>query len=543
MGGWCGNGGGSLGCCHYETVKYAQIPDLRLAGLRWALLFAIAGYVAVVELLGNGGYLREHTVVGTVRLSLRQPTVGGCDPGNPGGDDDGGGCDNDFLPLDELPYCEQHVGTPAERRDGLAEGASSPSSRGSGGGGGAAPPSSNGNVYPCQIYEAVNAQLVRETSIVVWTKAVVQNETLVCDGTVPDENGRWTCPRTYRPAAAGAAAPASSTRPRPFYVAQPEAFTVLLDHAVAASSICETSGRRRGAQAASGGSYACSTQSSDAPSAGRLYSSQDGQCRFHSHANNSYAAPTGDALRSAAPCYIGANRTGRGQDFFPLGTLLEASGLALDGCNGRRGKGEFRAGGDGPPPDDGGDDGDGDCAQTHREAGATLLVNIVWNDFQHYRLGTVDPYYYYTVTWIGRSYKEQVPHYGVDYRSFRTLVTAHGVQLNVLVAGSFHQFNWLDLILTLTAAVGLLAVATTVVDACMLHLLPESGRYSEIKYETTTATAATPRGAALGVPTADGGDDQDARTIESGVRPGRDEEEEEQGRDGPLRQPLLCPLS
>ena len=36
---------------------------------------------------------------------------------------------------------------------------------------------------------------------------------------------------------------------------------------------------------------------------------------------------------------------------------------------------------------------------------------------------------------------------------------------------------------TLATALGLLAVATTLVDALMLHVLPEKDRYRQAKYE------------------------------------------------------------
>jgi hypothetical protein len=77
----------------------------------------------------------------------------------------------------------------------------------------------------------VNAQIVRETSIVVWTKAVVQNETLVCSGAVEplQKDETQTCPRTYE----------ATAQSSPFYVAEPEKFTLLLDHAVTAGRICE----------------------------------------------------------------------------------------------------------------------------------------------------------------------------------------------------------------------------------------------------------------------------------------------------------------
>lgn len=104
-----------------------------------------------------------------------------------------------------------------------------------------------------------------------------------------------------------------------------------------------------------------------------------------------------------------------------------------------------------------------------------------------------EPFYYYKVTWTENVYKEQIPYYTQSYRNHRTLVSAHGIQINALITGDFHHFEWLNFWITLTAAVGLLAVATTVVDSCMLYFLPESPQYQGIKYEAPLETAEAAR--------------------------------------------------
>jgi hypothetical protein len=442
--------------CHtYETIKYVRIQDARLASLRWIFLVLIVVYVVVIEMLGKGGHLEASRVVGTVRFSLRQPTIGDCDPTM--STDPGKPCLNNFLPLDQLLYCEQSNQSDQGQRQELSRGSIQ-----------------SGNIYPCQIYEAVNAQLIRETSIVIWTKAIIQNETLVCSGAeewrgMLPQNNNHTCPRTYEVESATA----------PFYITQPENFTLLLDHAVTAGRICEKR-QQTGHSRKSAASYACSTQSSDILQPGRLYSIQEEQCQHHFLNNNSFASATGEEVQSSPPCFIGANQTIARQDFFPVATLLEAAGLDLDSCNTRRqSKGNMI---DDSLP--GRKSSVANCVQTFRESGATLMVNIVWNDFHPYHLVVAEqPFYYYKVTWIGNVYKEQIPYYTQSYRSHRTLVSAHGIQINVLVTGNFHQFEWLNFWITLTAAIGLLAVANTVVDSCMLYFLPESRKYQEIKYE------------------------------------------------------------
>ena len=120
--------------CAYPTVKYVQIQDTRLVVLRYIFVMAIAVYVGFFELFAMGGWLDPSPVVGVVRFSLQQPTVDNCDPMQEG-------CDNAFDPLNELPYCEQSsLDYP-------------------------------GQIYPCEIYEAVNAQLTSEKSLTVITRA------------------------------------------------------------------------------------------------------------------------------------------------------------------------------------------------------------------------------------------------------------------------------------------------------------------------------------------------------------------------------------
>ena len=78
-----------------------------------------------------------------------------------------------------------------------------------------------GNVYPCEIYESINAQIVSEKSIAIITRASVTNQTQVCGADA------MTCPRTY----------SDSSEEFRFNTAQSERFTILFDHAVTASQI------------------------------------------------------------------------------------------------------------------------------------------------------------------------------------------------------------------------------------------------------------------------------------------------------------------
>lgn len=395
----------------YETAKYVSIQDSRLGLLRYCLVAAIIVYVGVFELWAFGGWLASSPVNGAVRFSLQQPTEHGCDPF-----DADENCRNAFKPVNALPYCEQ-----------------SPASL-----------SYQGNVYPCEIYEAINAQFVAETSLVVVTRASTINQTLVCGDGPANE---MDCPHTYETVGSE----------HKFYTAQSEAFTVLVDHAVAASKICN----------AHPTSYSCSAASSEFR--GRLYSNSAELCREQFGLSSAFQQNRGTKLTPDAPCYIEPNRTALQIDFFSLDVLLRAAGVTLDDCVVSKTTAK---------------------CQTYRDAGATLLLSIEWNDFAFYN-GKVEPHYYYRANIVGRSYKMFVPFYE-SYRLKRTLLAAHGIRIAVLLGGEFHQFELVAFLITVTTALGLLAVSTTVVDSLMLYILPEKERYALAKYESTEEVFETP---------------------------------------------------
>ena len=452
----------------YETVKYVAIPDKRLAILRWTLLVAILAYVIVVELIQHFGYLQGLGVTGVTRFSLQQPTFGNCDPSTPN-------CSDAFASLNMLPYCQQYYNQDEE--DEKDENGRNPKAH------------VNdrlqlledqrqlnvydypGPIYPCQIYEAVNAQVIRETSLVVWTRATTYNQTLVCH-----ESTNQTCSQTYR----NNNADNNDGNGSPFYIAQVEAFTIMVEHAVTASSICRshTKNHPKTGAATLTQHYSCSAQSKGY--LGRLLSQNSNLCASEFLKNNSYTTERSRRLARTAPCFVGPNRTSTTQqDFFSVDVLLQAAGVALDDCL------------VGEDTDEGIVDQHGNwlpknssnCSSTLRSSGGTLLLQVVWNDAVSWR-GLVEPHYTYIPQLIGDSYKESQSFYYQEYRQARILMRAHGLKVAVLVEGTFHRFQMVQFLLTLTTALGLLAVARVVVDNLMLYVLPDKERYQQAKYET-----------------------------------------------------------
>ena len=412
--------------CAYPTVKYVQIQDSRLVILRYTLLVVIVVYVIFFEMIFMGGWLDPSPVVGVVRFSLQQPTVDNCDPSQPG-------CDNAFSSLDTLPYCQQYY----QQHNITTQ-------------------TYPGEVYPCEFYEAINAQVINEKSLTVITRASTIPQTFVC----PANASNSTCPKTYE-----------NTGPeKKFYTVQSEAFTVMIDHAVTASKICT---RHHAKGLSNKPNYACSAEA--AAYQGRLYSKNSQLCQREHDKGNAFEDYRGNTPSPTAPCYINPNRTKTSnQDFFSLDVLLQAAGIDMDDCNQSVAEVD----------DDSSSDNNSTC-QTYRDSGATLLLNIYWSDFVPYH-GVVAPHYYYSPQLVARSsFKQYLSFYDNNYREKRTLLNAHGIRLAVLLGGEFNQFNVITFLVTLTTALGLLAVATTIVDSLMLYILPEKERYLQAKYEST----------------------------------------------------------
>ena len=441
--------------CAYPTVKYVQIQDSRLGLTRYLLLLVIVVYVGYVEMFAMGGWLESSPVVGVVRFSLQQPTVQDCDPAWPN-------CDNAFSSPTIMPYCQQHYTT--QSNNSLVSYYYHDNNNAN----------YSGYVYPCEIYEAVNAQVITETSLTIMTRASTVEQQFVCPVDQKNQNDPApTCPRTYN----------NTGNESKFYVLQSESFTVLLDHAVTASKICTSKPHSH--------PYACSAQSSVYQ--GRLYSKTEQLCQREHLKGNAFVDYRSNITTATAPCYISPNRTrSSSQDFFSLDVLLQAAGIhSLDDCN--------------QIFDDDYDDYNMEnptttttsrrrdmrnaTCKTFRDTGATLLLNVFWNDFVNYE-GVVEPHYYYAPQLVGKSsYKQYIPYYD-HYRNHRVLLNAHGIRLAVLLGGEFHQFSPISFLITLTTALGLLAVATTIVDSLMLYILPEKERYQEAKYESTEIISA-----------------------------------------------------
>lgn len=183
-------------------------------------------------------------VTGGVRFSLLQPTKNGCDPTD-------AGCENAFVPVTSLAYCSQS----AEQY--------------------------KGNKWPCEYYENNGAGVVMSNGLLVVTRQTTSEEMLVCTAA----NGT-TCPHVF-----------NATSRNTTYVADIEAYTVLVDHSVTAAALLK------------------SVTKPSSTLRGRLNVKQSHSLCKEYHG---YVDLVGTKRTRKAPCYIKPNETSRNLDFFSL---------------------------------------------------------------------------------------------------------------------------------------------------------------------------------------------------------------------------------
>ena len=123
--------------------------------------------------------------------------------------------------------------------------------------------------------------------------------------------------------------------------------------------------------------------------------------------------------------------------------------------------------------------------ETKRYAGVVLLVSIEYDNFFSY--DPEDIRYTYAVSEVvNTEFKVQqvIPEPGDDNRT-RTLLDRHGVRLLVQQTGTIGKFDFSTLLVQLVSSLGLLAVATAVVNAVAFNVLPMKHIYKQYQEVTS----------------------------------------------------------
>jgi hypothetical protein len=120
-------------------------------------------------------------------------------------------------------------------------------------------------------------------------------------------------------------------------------------------------------------------------------------------------------------------------------------------------------------------------------SGTVVLVLVKYSNddgWNHLKSGT--PRYEYTLKRVHNSdYKMFEAKSVINEPNSRLLLKRAGPKFIFLVTGDFIQFNFQALLLSLTSALGLLAVVTLVVEFVMLKMMKWRKHYAAAKYEET----------------------------------------------------------
>ncbi len=405
----------------YSTVKTVKIYDPLLATLHYAFMGGIFVYIVVFLVVRDLGYCAFEEPIGTARVSIQPPTVG--TPDSPTFDPDDPGYQFDFVPASALPYCSEFRGAkpppasaPLSQLDCLYQGGLE-------------------TTFP----------VTGGSPFFVTTRVTESNQTLVC--TEPNAGNNYSCPETYvyacgasfdLPAAPGNCPPKPGVQcwgwdtktpkqcwaQRKYFVANVEAYTLLVDHAVRSPSI---------------------DLAADS-------SEMTGHLEL---CNGSVVVP---------------QTTSQGQAFFTVADLLAGAKLEDQSCGLDLDTGSVM----GP-----------DAYSSARYDGIVLQLEINYQNTRQWSgplaTGKVE---YTTRPSIVNGTKSKV-HEQIweDYPQQRVTRDRHGIKIDIIQSGRLGAFSFASLVTTLTGALGMLAVSTTLVDVLALYVLARKKLYREAKYD------------------------------------------------------------
>ena len=389
---------------NYNTPIYARVHSKKLGLLRWTFSGLILAYIVFYSMLYKGGYLKEEAPIGTVRFSVQHAGIHK-DTHQPCHDPFEAGC---VLPqlhaTADLSYCIDN------------------------------PDSRSHKKFPCRHYDATESTTMFEKSLLVATRITEYVQDRVCPWSTNGKGNTKACTNIWKNH--------NEEPPLTFFVADVEAMTLVLDHAIDTPTLGVTAAARTSPQ-------------------GLLLVDNDATC-----------ASTPGQHRLTAPCTIlpnktstadAASTTNQGLDVFTVNTLIHA---ANDG-----------RGLDDPTT----------FASNHslRYTGMVLVMFIEYSNFVPW-YGVVDEttYKYRTSFIKGTGAKNMEEEYLNAGHSTRLLQKKHGLLLAVKFTGTIRSFDWSECLMTLTTSLALLAVATTIVDALALYLLDsDTGEFDKIKYQ------------------------------------------------------------
>jgi len=295
--------------------------------------------------------------------------------------------------------------------------------------------------YNCTYLDAVGLSDQQERTLLIASRLEQMNQTKTPCGLNPPPNKQ--CKRVWDN---------SQAAPTSFYIADIESYTLMIDHAFTTT---EDFGLTKTARVMQG----------------FLESQNKTQCDMDPHPRKTfdYNVPWVRGVDDV-PCLLNStNRTADGSELFynSISKLLSAGNIELDKA------------------------GDLPQMKTHRKEGLLLMVEVEyknsrpwWGVYPNYQ----DVSYVLRIKPVDEStYKETEVTYKATEDMNRVVLTRYGIRMTALLIGSLGKFDMTTLLLQLTSSLGLIAVATLIVDYAAIYALKDRKRYKKAKYEKTEA--------------------------------------------------------
>jgi len=413
----------------YQTPKITVLKDWKLGLIAISLKLLIFCYIVLWTILHKGRHLKEIDMKGLNRLSVRHPVQHLCDVLDVD-------CNSNFTDWSELPYCSESKKTYTDADQKKR----------------------------CSLWDYVQMTLPWDKGMILATSVRRFDEERECK---PSEDNDWACagePFQYISANGTKQREPGAAVPRvDEYIADIERYTVLIDHACMSANGEGTQDRvNRDMQ----GYVEECPHSSHAGAMGCapwpipcLYD----KCPAGAPKPSKGEAQSKGALASSLLASGSAVSLNEG-DIFTLGTLLRLANVDLDEAIG--GKENLRTRGlvlnVGINYD-------------NRPAGGFLGLKVApWKVPEIAYSYTVVPLEDRDFHW-----SKTVDDPGAATRVVRIY---SGVRLLVQQSGTLVRFDMSFFLVTVSAALGLLAVANTITDMAMMYLLARSEEYRKRKF-------------------------------------------------------------
>jgi len=205
-----------------------------------------------------------------------------------------------------------------------------------------------------------------------------------------------------------------------------------------------------------------------------MYAAQSGYIRNSKYmdgrmlnARGEHVDPCDDYAKGKCPKYVIMGKMDKA-DIIPLGTLLRAADTSLDSrAHPAMAQGAAKW-------------------ESHRYAGVVLVMRIFYDNV--YTFNTHNIRYTYTVHQVPRTeFKVEEPMYSVDKNGVvhRTVVDRHGIRIVFQQTGHIGVVDFQTFLIQMASSLGLLAVATVVVDLLATKVMDQRKFYEECKFLTT----------------------------------------------------------